>query len=875
MEQPGGTRPRSAAVLERLSSFDPRSSLGARLALVSLPFLLVPVAVWGVLSVRLASRSERQLTAIVETEAIRQGRAELQRAADQRREDLEEKAWEALGVLSEAVQATGAALSAPAGLAGPKEELDDEAGRPYLARRREGSGAAVSRRYGLTPAALSDLAATRTLEGRFTGLMAGHRLISAIFVTTSSGVLRAVPWQDLSRLFATRSLPPDFAFTTRWPAVLPPGGTADRRRVEWTRPYLDVYLGRGQIVSALAPVYGPDGRLRAEVGIDFALEEFFRRGVLQADPEGTEYVFTRDGGVRAIYVSRPGEAEGGAAARRVEALAALVGAAGGDGPRDTTVDPDGEELLASFRPLTAVRWTYVRTLPVSAVRAAVVARLAPVFEKAHERRVRDAVLALALLPIVAAGVVLMTRRAVSPLRRAARYADAVAAGSAPEDLPEAGRRDEVGRLASALVALDRRVRRRIRSMQGAHDLAVGASLRTAPEETSARLARAAAELVGATKAFVYAWEPDSRRLVASRPGYGVADDRLRGLVLGPSDHGLAPLAFESGETFVSNAPFADPKVSLPLARLVGLDRNAVFVPLRTDAGPVGVLVVLDKPADLDEEDVAALETLADEGALLLRNARLFDELQGSYDRLRDANRNRDHFIQNVNHELRTPLTAILGWSEILAEDEPDRATVATAVEQIRRSAEFLQALISDLLDLSRVEEGLARIERAPADLGRLVRDAVEPAAVMAEGRGIALHVSAPGPSEVVVPLDGLRMRQVLWNLVHNAVKFTHKGGRIDVDARREADAVVLRVSDDGVGVDPADLPFIFDRFRQGDGSTTRAWRGTGIGLTLAKGYVELHGGTIGVESRPGRGTLFTVRIPVPGGPPAAGSAGPS
>ena len=412
-------------------------------------------------------------------------------------------------------------------------------------------------------------------------------------------------------------------------------------------------------------------------------------------------------------------------------------------------------------------------------------------------------------------------------------------------------------------------------MQGAHDLAVGASLRTAPEETSARLARAAAELVGATKAFVYAWEPDARRLVASRPGYGIADDRLRGLVLGPSDHGLAPLAFGSGETFVSNAPFDDPQVSLPLARLVGLDRNAVFVPLRTDAGVVGVLVVLDKPADFDEEDVAALETLADEGALLLRNARLFDELQGSYDRLREAHRNRDHFIQNVNHELRTPLTAILGWSEILAEDEPDRATAATAVEQIRRSAEFLQALISDLLDLSRVEEGLARIERTPADLGRLVRDAVEPAAVMAEGRGIALHVSAPGPSEVVVSLDGLRMRQVLWNLVHNAVKFTHKGGRIDVEAFREADGVVLRVSDDGVGVDPADLPFIFERFRQGDGSTTRAWRGTGIGLTLAKGYVELHGGTIQVESRPGRGTRFTVRIPMPGGDGPAGDAGAS
>jgi signal transduction histidine kinase len=123
-------------------------------------------------------------------------------------------------------------------------------------------------------------------------------------------------------------------------------------------------------------------------------------------------------------------------------------------------------------------------------------------------------------------------------------------------------------------------------------------------------------------------------------------------------------------------------------------------------------------------------------------------------------------------------------------------------------------------------------------------------------------VSAPERGELAARLDPARIRQVLWNLVHNAVKFTPRGGSIDVFAGRGEDRdVVFRVADTGVGVDPKDLPYIFDRFRQGDGSTTRAYRGTGIGLALAKAFVELHGGTITVESAPGKGAIFSIRIP--------------
>ena len=252
--------------------------------------------------------------------------------------------------------------------------------------------------------------------------------------------------------------------------------------------------------------------------------------------------------------------------------------------------------------------------------------------------------------------------------------------------------------------------------------------------------------------------------------------------------------------------------------------------------------------------------------------RLYEELQRSYERLRDAQRNRDYFLQNVNHELRTPLTAILGWSEVLTEDRPDPETVKIAVDQINRSSQFLLALIGDLLDLSRFEEGRTRLEPEVVDLGPLVSDSVEPVSVMAEAKGIRMSLVVP-TRKTPVRLDPLRIRQVLWNLVHNAVKFTPKGGEIRVEAEADDLGISVSIADNGVGIDAKDLSLIFERFRQIDGSSTRAYRGMGIGLALAKAFVELHGGTLHVDSQPGRGTTFRVRLPriasSPETPPAA------
>jgi signal transduction histidine kinase len=408
--------------------------------------------------------------------------------------------------------------------------------------------------------------------------------------------------------------------------------------------------------------------------------------------------------------------------------------------------------------------------------------------------------------------------------------------------------------------LEERIRRRVRFLEGVHDLSRTAAAMTRPEETITRLSRRIAELVGATKAWIYLYDEAAKELVATPPGFGVRNEGLKDLRMGLDSRSLSALAFRTGETVDTREILSDPRVAPPLVERLDLKRNAVFVPLKTEEGTLGVICVADKRGGFDDEDRALIESYADQAALLLRNARLYEQLQESYDKLHETYRNRDHFLQDVNHELRTPLTAILGWSEILVEDRPDPETIAAAMEQIRRSAEFVLTLISDLLDMSRLEEG-ATVERKPVDVGVLVHEAIDPIAVIAASRGIELTVEAPPRGTAVEPLDPLRIRQLLWNLVHNAVKYTPSGGRIDVVAETGEGGTTFRVTDTGIGIHPDDLPHIFERFRRGNRPVDGEERGTGIGLALAKGYAEKHGGRIEVVSKPGSGASFRVTIP--------------
>lgn len=282
-----------------LGNLDPRRSLGARLLLlvVGPVALLLGVAAWAV-SDRIAAATEADLGRLLQAEALNQARAEVHRAADRRRDDLEERAFDLLQVLGEARAAVSEALETGPEPGRASERLDDEPGKPLVARGAHGSAALVSRRGAGSPATLRDLAATRRLEPRFAEILAGHRVLAAAFVYSSAGVVRIVPGNDLSRILASETFAPDFRVGARWPARRP----ADGRPPAFIAAYPDLYSGRGRIVSAIVPVYARDGSFRAEVGVDWALGEWLGIRLFRRWPGEEERLVARDGTV--LFASR-------------------------------------------------------------------------------------------------------------------------------------------------------------------------------------------------------------------------------------------------------------------------------------------------------------------------------------------------------------------------------------------------------------------------------------------------------------------------------------------------------------------------------------------------------------------------------------------
>jgi PAS domain S-box-containing protein len=241
--------------------------------------------------------------------------------------------------------------------------------------------------------------------------------------------------------------------------------------------------------------------------------------------------------------------------------------------------------------------------------------------------------------------------------------------------------------------------------------------------------------------------------------------------------------------------------------------------------------------------------------------------------LEHANRVKDEFLATLSHELRTPLNAILGWSDMLLRPGLPPETQRRALESINRNAKAQAALISDILDVSRIISGKLRLEPRPVDLAEVVRAACESIQPAADAKGLPLAVAIDGRPVVVG--DPERLQQVLWNLLSNSVKFSEAGGRIEIDVRPVGAAIRIAVSDQGSGIAADALPHIFEPFRQADSSTTRSRVGLGLGLAIVRHVVELHGGTVQAESAgEGRGATFSVTLPVPAVIDSSRQAGP-
>ena len=322
-----------------------------------------------------------------------------------------------------------------------------------------------------------------------------------------------------------------------------------------------------------------------------------------------------------------------------------------------------------------------------------------------------------------------------------------------------------------------------------------------------------------------------------------------------------------------NRAISQPIASLAAAaRTIGADGQ----PPQLAEMPAGA----DEVGDLVRAFSEMLRRVREANAQLVESNDLLRQKEADRERLlareREASRLKDEFLAAVSHELRTPLTAILGWAQILTSTPASDEVRARAVASIARNARAQTRVIEDLVDVSRIVSGKLHLQLEPMDLRDAVDGALEVIRPAALAKQLDLRVEVP-PEVCLVHGDRDRLQQVIWNLLSNAVKFTPPGGTITVRLSEHDGSYWLDVTDTGVGIAPEFVRFVFDRFRQADGSITREHRGLGLGLAIVKELTELHGGTV-VASSPGvnRGARFTVQLPQlhPFGP-QSGDVGPS
>ncbi len=292
-------------------------------------------------------------------------------------------------------------------------------------------------------------------------------------------------------------------------------------------------------------------------------------------------------------------------------------------------------------------------------------------------------------------------------------------------------------------------------------------------------------------------------------------------------------------------------------------RTMLGVPMLRGGESIGVVAMWREDVrPFSPRDIQLVATFADQAVIAIENVRLFREIQDKSRQLETANQHKSEFLANMSHELRTPLNAIIGFSEVLLErlfgelnEKQD-----DYLKDIHSSGKHLLSLINDILDLSKVEAGRMELELATFDLSSAIANATTLIRERAQRHGIALALDA-GPELGEAVADERKFKQILLNLLTNAVKFTPDGGRVEVKARRDADSIVVAVHDTGIGIAAEDQAAVFEEFRQVGRHYTNKQEGTGLGLALTRKFVELHGGRIWLESEPGTGSTFTFTIP--------------
>jgi PAS domain S-box-containing protein len=338
-------------------------------------------------------------------------------------------------------------------------------------------------------------------------------------------------------------------------------------------------------------------------------------------------------------------------------------------------------------------------------------------------------------------------------------------------------------------------------------------------------------------------------------------------------HGLPGRVWQSGKPFWIDNVVEDPNFPRAAVALREGLRGAFGFPVLVGKDVWGVLEFLS--SEIREPDAELMNLAAGIGGQIgqfTQRRRAEQELEDLLKRessaraeAEKANRLKDEFLATLSHELRTPLNAVIGWSRMLNSGRLDPETSLHAQEVIARNASVQKQIIEDILDVSRVITGKLQLHLRPVDLATVVHAALDAVRPAMEAKEIRIDTNIDSNLRAISG-DPDRLQQVVWNILSNAAKFTPTSGEVHISVRQSGTHALIQVKDNGPGIDPAFLPYVFERFRQADGSTTRTHGGLGLGLAIVRHLVELHGGMIGVENRAeSQGAIFTISLPLPTG----------
>jgi len=339
-------------------------------------------------------------------------------------------------------------------------------------------------------------------------------------------------------------------------------------------------------------------------------------------------------------------------------------------------------------------------------------------------------------------------------------------------------------------------------------------------------------------------------------------ERWRNVPLAPERGSVSGRALLEGRAVHIPDAESDPDFTFATAG-AGI-RSALGVPMLREGVPIGVLALARSDArPFTDKQLDLVSTFADQAAIAIENVRLFDEIQDKSRQLAEASQHKSQFLANMSHELRTPLNAIIGVSEMLWEDAEATKQDTEPLDRVLGAGRHLLALINDILDLSKIEAGRMELNLASFSVAPVINEVVKTIEPLAAKNGNQVAVHCDGEIGTM-RADQMRLRQALLNLMSNANKFTERGTiTIDAHHRQEngGDWITLAVTDTGIGMTPEQMGKLFQEFSQASSSTASKYGGTGLGLVISRRFCQMMGGDITVESEPGRGSTFTIRLP--------------